>query len=204
METIYYKADSEVFHALLGSGRFADVYYDKIRKMAIKIYGNHAEEYGLDDIRRDLNNEEKVAKLTFLEDYNVVIPKKKVYVEQEYLGIAMRAIRGYSLAQHMDKTIKTEKNIPTIPLFSFLKAYRKLYRNVKELSKKHIELCDLNEGNIIWDKEKQELFIIDTQLIFEEQKIDVKTLRKRNKKQLRENNILPNLVKNKVLVLRKS
>lgn len=203
METIYYKADSEVFDALLGRGRFAEVYYDKIRKMAIKIYGDNTEEYGVEEIKADLNNEEKVAKLTFLEDYNVVIPKGKVYVEEEYIGIAMKAIHGYSLAQYMDKTIKTETSIPNISFFSFLKAYRNLYKNVRKLSKKHIELCDLNEGNIIWDAKKNDLFIIDTQLIFEDKKTDVKTLSKQNKKQLKENRILSGLIKNKVFSLKK-
>lgn len=199
METIYY--DINIYnYDILGKGAFSTVYYDKEKNKAIKIYSDDFDEK---ERMIDLNNEEKIAKLTFLKEYNVVLPEEKVYVNDEYLGITMNIVNGYTLNEYYNNFIYSSNLIPKINFFLFFKSLKKLKNNISFLSSKNIEFFDLNDSNIMWDIKKKDLFIIDTQLIFENKTESPLRLKEDNLKRLNEELDIKRLIKNQVFTFDK-
>lgn len=100
----------------------------------------------------ELHNEDEFSNLVGIENSTCVFPRNKVEIDGKFQGYTMDYVQGAEL----HKVIK-RLDIPTL-----IYAIQKVENDLQQLSTEKVVFQDLNQGGIMWDKEKNCIKIIDT------------------------------------------
>ena len=100
----------------------------------------------------ELHNEDEFSNLVGIENSTCVFPRNKVEIDGKFQGYTMDYVQG----KELHKVIK-RIDIPTL-----IYAIQKVENDLQQLSTEKVVFQDLNQGGIMWDKEKNCIKIIDT------------------------------------------
>ena len=115
--------------------------------------------YGTDLVIKMLNekgikmhNEKEFSNLIGIKNPTCVFPKSKVEMNGKFQGYTMEYVQG----EELHNVIK-QLDFPTL-----ISAIQKVENDLQQLSKEKVVFQDLNQGGIMWDKERNCIKIIDT------------------------------------------
>lgn len=100
----------------------------------------------------ELHNEDEFSNLVGIENPTCVFPRNKVEIDGKFQGYTMDYVQG----EELHKVIK-QLDFPTL-----ISAIQKVENDLQQLSAEKVVFQDLNQGGIMWDKEKNCIKIIDT------------------------------------------
>lgn len=100
----------------------------------------------------ELHNEDEFSNLFGIKNSTCVFPRSKVEIDGKFQGYTMDYVQG----EELHKVIK-QLDFPTL-----ISAIQKVEDDLKQLSTEKVVFQDLNQGGIMWNKEKNCIKIIDT------------------------------------------
>ena len=100
----------------------------------------------------EMHNEKEFSNLIGIKNSTCVFPKSKVEMNGKFQGYTMDYVQG----EELHKVIK-QLDFPTL-----ISAIQKVEDDLKQLSTEKVVFQDLNQGGIMWNKEKNCIKIIDT------------------------------------------
>ena len=100
----------------------------------------------------EMHNEKEFSNLIGIKNPTCVFPKSKVEMDGKFQGYTMDYVQG----EELHNVIK-QLDFPTL-----ISAIQKVENDVQQLSKEKVVFQDLNQGGIMWDKERNCIKIIDT------------------------------------------
>ena len=99
-----------------------------------------------------MHNEDEFSNLFGIKNSTCVFPRSKVEIDEKFQGYTMDYVQG----EELHKVIK-QLDFPTL-----ISAIQKVEDDLKQLSTEKVVFQDLNQGGIMWNKEKNCIKIIDT------------------------------------------
>lgn len=100
----------------------------------------------------EMHNEKEFSNLIGIKNSTCVFPKSKVEMNGKFQGYTMDYVQGEEL-----QNIIKQLDFPTL-----ISAIQKAENDLQQLSKEKVVFQDLNQGGIMWDKERNCIKIIDT------------------------------------------
>lgn len=100
----------------------------------------------------EMHNEKEFSNLIGIKNPTCVFPKSKVEMNGKFQGYTMDYVQG----EELHNVIK-QLDFPTL-----ISAIQKVENDLQQLSKEKVVFQDLNQGGIMWDKERNCIKIIDT------------------------------------------
>lgn len=103
----------------------------------------------------EMHNEKEFSNLIGIKNSTCVFPKSKVEMNGKFQGYTMDYVQGEEL-----QNIIKQLDFPTL-----ISAIQKVENDLQQLSKEKVVFQDLNQGGIMWDKERNCIKIIDTDFL---------------------------------------
>ncbi len=138
-----------------------DIGSEKLKKMpqigrgACSIVYEYREDLvikALNEKGMEMYNEEEFSNLIGIENDTCVFPKDRVKIDGKFQAYTMEYVKGAKLSD----TIKQ------IEIQKLQLAIKKAENDLKKMASDKILIKDLNQGSIIWDEQKENIKIIDT------------------------------------------
>ncbi len=100
----------------------------------------------------EMHNEEEFSNLIGIENDTFIFPQSRVKIDGKFQAYTMEYVEG----------TKLDENIEQIQIQKLKLAIKKVENDLVKLASDKILIKDLNQGSIMWDAQKEDIKIIDT------------------------------------------
>lgn len=160
-------------------GVVIEITFDQLKKMEILGRGacSTVYKYSTDTVIKVLNqkglelhDEDTFSNIVGIKNSICVFPRDRVYIDGTFQGYTMECVQGRPLYE----------SIRGIDLDQLMLAIQQVEEDLKKLSLERIVFKDLNQGSIMWDNEKGQIKIIDTDFFKKNENIQPEECYKHN------------------------
>ena len=160
LDRMEYKKDLFPLQFCNKEGSTGCIYKDVSRNKVVKIIRDEV----------DLDRILPIDNYDGLQEYNVIVPEEKVYIEGKLSGYTMEFVDGVNLVDIWMEVAKCggdvshyfEQYINNLSIRrNFMEIYLQALQNVEKISDHSIYMSDMNMSNIMFDLKKERLTFID-------------------------------------------